>query len=955
MRSEPVDRLPVVDPATLDLFPDIVWVAGPDGSVVYVNRAFRSVTGYDGPVVSDIFAKVVHPDDFGRERTNWLACVESGKRYEGEVRLRGVDGRYEWYRSRGDRIAADSAAGGWIGVLTRITAERAARNRGALLAASNALFVALTDPDDVIDGLLTVLVPLYADYAIVDLFHDDGTFDCCIVGGPDEIKELALRTRQRYAASTGDMSGTAWDVARHGGTIVVGPAGLRPSMSGNARATNRELGVRSAIVVPLDDGRHRIGALSLGRIGDDYEPYSSEDVPFYVDLGARAASAIDHARTTRAMVESERVYRTLADQLPDLVGLTRPDGTVIYLNNASFAYTGRKFDERGGVGWQEDIHPDDLEQLSTRWRAALESGNPLEVQYRLRRYDGVYRWFLNRAVPIRDAGGEISAWIGVATDIDERKRAEDALRVAVEIGGIFAPTLDTSVALQLVADVAIDHLADWCGVYVLDADRKLQPVAIAHKDPARVRFVREYLRRYPSDESDAVYQVARNRVAQRINDIPPEAYDAISDPQRREMARGLGVRSIMMVPLAIEDQSYGVLSLALSETNRTFGDEDERLALLIAQRAAIAIGNARLFERQRDVARRLQATFLPSTFPKLDHAVFDAVYVPGSRDLTIGGDWYDVFAYDEETLAFSVGDVAGHGLEAAVPMGKVRQAFRALSVVERDPACLVSIADSVLRREHPDTFVTAFVATYDIRSARLRYTLAGHPSPFIRSPGGALRRLHAANVPLGLAELDDIETHEDVLRAGELVVAFSDGLIESDRDITAGEARVARALAHAAFEICSEPAQLLRALAVPLAVEDDVAILTVHITPGADWTFDANDGAAAQAARAQFVARLRADGLSEEQLMAGEMVFGEIVGNVARYTPGPVDLALRRDGARLLLVALDRGPGFGWTHAAPDAESESGRGLFLIEALAAERRYEHFPGFGSYLEVALAS
>ncbi|MBV8515800.1 MAG: PAS domain-containing protein, partial [Acidobacteria bacterium] len=157
MRTDPVDRLPPADPDTLDLFPDMVWIADGEGTVVFVNRAFRVETGYDGPVTPDIFERVVHPDEFARERARWRACVDEGKPFQNEVRLRTADGRYAWFRSRGTRIADRS---GWIGVLTRITEERAARDRAALLAASNGLFVALTDPNDVIDGLLSILVPL---------------------------------------------------------------------------------------------------------------------------------------------------------------------------------------------------------------------------------------------------------------------------------------------------------------------------------------------------------------------------------------------------------------------------------------------------------------------------------------------------------------------------------------------------------------------------------------------------------------------------------------------------------------------------------------------------------------------------------------------------------------------------------------------------------------------------
>jgi anti-sigma regulatory factor (Ser/Thr protein kinase) len=189
---------------------------------------------------------------------------------------------------------------------------------------------------------------------------------------------------------------------------------------------------------------------------------------------------------------------------------------------------------------------------------------------------------------------------------------------------------------------------------------------------------------------------------------------------------------------------------------------------------------------------------------------------------------------------------------------------------------------------------------------------------------------------------------------GALFVAFTDGLIESTHDIDEGEARVAAALAHPAFAICSTPAALLCAMTVPTLPNDDVAILTLRAGGGADWSFDANDRHAAQAARKAFVARLAEFGVNPDDCVGCEIVFGEIVGNVARYTPGPVDLALRRDGTRLILAALDRGPGFRWNAEPPrDAYAESGRGLFLIAATGRAVDAEHIAGFGTYLAVTL--
>ncbi len=690
-----------------------------------------------------------------------------------------------------------------------------------------------------------------------------------------------------------------------------------------------------------------------------YRWFLARSVSVVVDGGISGWIAtivdIDAERRMRdELVGSEARARGLADAIPQLIGVTAPDGSLVSVNRTYTAYTGLTIERARNLAWTQTIHPDDVESMVRDWQAALERAEPYETQYRLRRHDGVYRWFLNRAIPIRDGSGTITSWVGTATDIDERKRAEDALRVVVEADRVFAGTLETETALQQLADLAVRHLADWCGVYVYDAEGRLRPLAIAHADPSRVRFVRHYLRRYPIRPEDGVAIVAASGEPQRVNGITRAMFEVIPDLEQRALALSLGVRAVMNVPLAVGETRFGALSLALSESDRAFTDDDQRLATLIAQRASIALSNAQLYERQREVARTLQASFLPADLPRVDGVRFDAVYAPGTRDLTVGGDWYDAFAYDERALGFSVGDVAGRGLSAAVTMGKMRQTFRALADVERDPARVLAVADAVLRREHPDVFVTAFGALYEPATGLLRYANAGHPAPCVRAADGTLRRLAAAGLPLGLGNLSAPLAYVDGLVPGDLLVAFTDGLIEATHDIDEGERRVAAALAHPAFAFCSAPAALLRTLVVPGIPADDVAILTARIGPGADWAFDANDGGLAQAAREAFVARLAAAGVPRDERLAAEIVFGEIVGNAARYTPGPLDLALRPAGGGLVLAALDCGPGFRWQAVRPADDSESGRGLFLIERLARAIRTEHLVGFGTYLEVTLA-
>ena len=411
---------------------------------------------------------------------------------------------------------------------------------------------------------------------------------------------------------------------------------------------------------------------------------------------------------------------------------------------------------------------------------------------------------------------------------------------------------------------------------------------------------------------------------------------------------------MLYVPLGVDDERYGVFCARARGERPRIHDEDQQLATLIAQRASIAVGNARLYERQREVARTLQAAFLPPALPRADGVRFDAVYAPGTRDLTVGGDWYDAFPLDDGTFAFSVGDVAGRGLDAAVPMGKMRQTFRALAVVEPDPAralcgCGRGAAPRALRR---------------LRHRVRRHVRPAHARPALceRGPSAAVRARRgrdavAAGGGRRSARLGNVRRAAHArasLVRGDLLIAFTDGLIESDARHRGRRTRARTGARASGVRFCSAPAALLRALVVPDDPGDDVAMLTLRAGGGADWSFDANDARAAQAARVEFVARLAAEGVGAEQRLAYEIVFGEIVGNAARYTPGPLDLALRRDGAKLVLAALDRGPGFGWAAALPaNAWAESGRGLFLIDTLSHGVHIEHFGGFGSYLEITL--
>src|ERR1700681_2100012 len=128
-----------------------------------------------------------------------------------------------------------------------------------------------------------------------------------------------------------------------------------------------------------------------------------------------------------ALRRGEDYLRLTIDTIPVLAWCNRPDGWNEFLNQRGLDYTGLTIEEARGWGWKVAIHPDDLPQLLDVWQGLLISGKPGELEARLRRADGVYRWFLCRVEPLRDAQGTIVKWYGTNTEIDDRRRAETLL------------------------------------------------------------------------------------------------------------------------------------------------------------------------------------------------------------------------------------------------------------------------------------------------------------------------------------------------------------------------------------------------------------------------------------------------------------------------------------------------------------------------------------------------
>jgi PAS domain S-box-containing protein len=158
--------------------------------------------------------------------------------------------------------------------------------------------------------------------------------------------------------------------------------------------------------------------------------WSTEELAFIRELAERARTASERLRSELALQESEAKFRTIANAMPQMVWATLPDGNHDYYNQRWYDFTGMPEGSTDGDGWKDIFHPEDQQRAWDLWQHCLLTGDPYEIQYRLRHRSGVYRWTLGRALPVRNDTGKIIRWMGTCTDIHDQKLAEESLREA---------------------------------------------------------------------------------------------------------------------------------------------------------------------------------------------------------------------------------------------------------------------------------------------------------------------------------------------------------------------------------------------------------------------------------------------------------------------------------------------------------------------------------------------
>jgi PAS domain S-box-containing protein len=658
-------------------------------------------------------------------------------------------------------------------------------------------------------------------------------------------------------------------------------------------------------------------------------------------------------------------FRVIADAVPQMMWSALPDGWIDWYNARWFEYTGQTRDEAAGWGWQAVHHPDDLPAVMRAWPESIATGEPFEMEFRLRRADGAFRWFLTRAIPMHGANGAIVRWYGTNTDIDAEHGARARERFFSQLGAELSGALSLEQTLRVVTRSIVPQFADWAVVNLIDERNDVRLAAAYHSDPEK-RELLEAAR----GESYATPS-GLSGVARVVRTGKPVVYEAYTEDVLRESIEAefrarlerIGIESALIVPLFSGGKVVGTLNAVMGGSGRAFTAADVPFLEELGRRIAPAIGNATAYERERRVATTFQRAALVPALPEIPGLTFEAMYQAAMLEATVGGDWYDVFRLPDGRVVLSIGDVAGKGLQAAVAMASVRQSIRTAALINPDPVAVLNAVDRIVRAMGDAPFVTAFVGVLEPVSFELTFASAGHPPALLRDANGTVTSLAEGDLPLGLRERSDDGARTVAIAPGSVLLCYTDGLTEFDRDPVAGERRVREELARAGGDIANG---IYARIAQDRPANDDVAILAVTFRAplvalddprrASVWRFGSSDAERAGIARHECVERLHAAGLSDDETSSAELVFGELVGNVVRYAPGDIAVMLDVSGPAAVLHVLDDGRGFEFRPRLPvDLLSERGRGLFLVTAFAEELSVERRRGGGgSHARAVLA-
>ena len=372
----------------LDSIPGLVCTLSPAGEMEVTNRPFLEYFGKTLEEMKDWGnSDAVHPDDMPGVVLEFTNSITTGAAYYTEHRCRRADGVYRWFQNSAHPMRdTEGRITRWYCLITDIDDRKRAEDE---LRRSEARH--------------RVVVETASD-AVISI-DESGTI---ILANP--------ATTRVFGRDPEELIGKPLTVLMPGAMRKLHETGFNRYLETGARHLNWQ---STEVTAMRADGEEFPAEVSFGEMVSNHRKVFTG---FIRDISEKK-------RAQEAILASERKLSLIINTMPVLAWSALPDGAVEFFNQRWLEYTGLLPEQARGWGWAEAFHHDDLGQVTEYWQSMIASGRSGEIEARFRRFDGEYRWFLFRADPMRDESGAIVKWYGTNTDIDGRKRAEEALRI----------------------------------------------------------------------------------------------------------------------------------------------------------------------------------------------------------------------------------------------------------------------------------------------------------------------------------------------------------------------------------------------------------------------------------------------------------------------------------------------------------------------------------------------
>jgi serine phosphatase RsbU (regulator of sigma subunit) len=415
------------------------------------------------------------------------------------------------------------------------------------------------------------------------------------------------------------------------------------------------------------------------------------------------------------------------------------------------------------------------------------------------------------------------------SSLDAEREAARRVRALYDVSESFAQSLSLNATLDALARSAVELLGvDAAVIRMPDARRELLEERAVHvADPHLAEAAVPALTRPQTLNVAPMQRLFRTR---RPLMLTPRLAGELGGSHLLLAPFLEKGSSVAIVPIATPGEVIGTLMLVSFDPGRPIVRETLDTALSIAAQAALSIDNGRLYQQQKEFADTMRRSLLPRSHPELQGLEIGEVYQPSTR-VDVGGDVYDFLELGDGRLAVVLGDVTGHGIEAAADMAMAKFVFRSLAREHPDPGDFLASANEVVVGEiAAGKFITMLYLTIEAATGAVVAASAGHPAPLLVSPHGQVEQLSVRGLALGIEPAQSYEEHEARLERGGAIVVYTDGVVEARRDGELyGLARLSQvvgaSLERPAAEIAGAAVDDCRSFAGDLA--DDCALVVI--------------------------------------------------------------------------------------------------------------------------------